>query len=367
MSGGTAVLVFAGAARLLWEPGRREGVTASVGNPVPKSAIPDRLLGCVTRERGRLRLIPVGSELLWPAIAPVWAGGLRRQLGGGSISVVNVAGGAVSRTIQLGGRPYVLAVSPDGRTVYAGMEGPGVEVIRRATKESRSSRWRSRAGMAAAHEKLPTSHRALPRAPRGDRHRHRRGPRGSAQAHARATEAGRLHRHIVRQGRHEAGPRPTGRCNDLDPDLRVVQGRLRRRLPPRRHAPMGEGKGPGVLGDRPKAKAHTYCGIGGTGCASHAERTVHGRTWSYASKETMGGKAFGSRFISRETSGTLHTFEGGCGRTARSGTPRWRRRRTSRAPLAAAHSHAGRPPSHQLAGGRRREQGRGEGLRRRAV
>ena len=60
--------------------------------------------------------------------------------------------------------------------------------------------------------------------------------------------------------------------------------------------PMGPMKGIGIIGYDPEKKAYTHYGVDSSGWAGFSEGQRSGETWTFKSRETMGGKTFDTRF-----------------------------------------------------------------------
>lgn len=61
-------------------------------------------------------------------------------------------------------------------------------------------------------------------------------------------------------------------------------------------SPMGPMKGLGIVGYNPGKGVYTHYGVDSTGWSGYAEGTRSGDTWTFTSKETMGGQTFHSRY-----------------------------------------------------------------------
>ncbi|MFH1267696.1 MAG: DUF1579 family protein, partial [Planctomycetota bacterium] len=61
-------------------------------------------------------------------------------------------------------------------------------------------------------------------------------------------------------------------------------------------SPTGPMKGLGIMGYNTEKKVYTHYGIDSNGWTGHSEGTRTGESWTYQSKDTMGGKTYHSRF-----------------------------------------------------------------------
>lgn len=72
--------------------------------------------------------------------------------------------------------------------------------------------------------------------------------------------------------------------------------------------PMGPTEGLGIVGYNAGKKVYTHYGVDSTGWSGYAEGTRSGDTWTFQSKETMGGQTFLSRFTLTLESPTKMVF-----------------------------------------------------------
>jgi hypothetical protein len=73
-------------------------------------------------------------------------------------------------------------------------------------------------------------------------------------------------------------------------------------------SPMGPMKGLGIVGYNAEKKVYTHYGVDSTGWSGYSEGTRTGDTWTFQSKEMMGGMTYHSRFNMTMTSPTTMTF-----------------------------------------------------------
>ena len=59
--------------------------------------------------------------------------------------------------------------------------------------------------------------------------------------------------------------------------------------------PMGPVKGIGIIGYKPEREVYTHYGVDNNGWSAYAEGTREGDTWTYLSKESMGGQTYHTR------------------------------------------------------------------------
>jgi len=72
--------------------------------------------------------------------------------------------------------------------------------------------------------------------------------------------------------------------------------------------PMGDMQGLGIITYNPEKGVYTHYGIDSAGWTGHSEGSLEGDTWSFQSKESMGGQEFYSRFSMTEVSPGVMTF-----------------------------------------------------------
>jgi len=74
---------------------------------------------------------------------------------------------------------------------------------------------------------------------------------------------------------------------------------------------MGPMKGLGIIGYNAEKKVYTHYGVDSTGWSGFAEGSREGDTWTFQSKEMMGGTTFHSRATMTMTSPTTMSFSWG--------------------------------------------------------
>ena len=65
----------------------------------------------------------------------------------------------------------------------------------------------------------------------------------------------------------------------------------------------------GIITYNPVEKAYTFYGIDSTGMADYSKGKKDGKTWTFASKSEMNGKAFHSRYTMVEGSPSSYTYK----------------------------------------------------------
>src|SRR5450631_4274312 len=84
--------------------------------------------------------VPVRGRVRWAALAlllPAAANAQNAYItnnGSNTVSVIDTAANTVAATIPVGGRPYGVAVTPDGAKLYVTNQEGGVAVIATAAK-----------------------------------------------------------------------------------------------------------------------------------------------------------------------------------------------------------------------------------------
>jgi hypothetical protein len=72
--------------------------------------------------------------------------------------------------------------------------------------------------------------------------------------------------------------------------------------------PMGATKGLGIIGYHSEKKVYTHYGVDSSGWSGYAEGARTGDTWTFQSREVMGGTSFESRAIMTMTSPSTMSF-----------------------------------------------------------